>query len=140
MQNKYGETLHSPLPVLYFTIHHCHTRAHGRRHNSRRNNPCRVHTSILTSVRNHIHWYQLQGRNIQNQKCAHLITRNSLPLSPFLFHGRKSTLRFSGVFAVSLQIRRIPPLLLQLLHRLQPALCQVNDTNILITFLKPSIR
>ena len=76
MQNKYGETLHSPLPVLYFTIHHCHTRAHGRRHNSRRNNPCRVHTSILTSVRNHIHWYQLQGRNIQNQKCAHLITRS----------------------------------------------------------------
>ena len=76
MQNKYGEALHSPLPVLYFTIHHCHTRAHGRRHNSRRNNPCRVHTSILTSVRNHIHWYQLQGRNIQNQKCAHLITRS----------------------------------------------------------------
>ena len=76
MQNKYGETLHSPLPVLYFTIHHCHTRAHRRRHNRRRNNPCRVHTSILTSVRNHIHWYQLQGRNIQNQKCAHLITRS----------------------------------------------------------------
>lgn len=76
VQSKYGEPSHSPLSILSLTIHHRHQRTNKSSHNCRRNNPCRVHTSILTSVRNHIHWYQLQGRNIQNQKCAHLITRS----------------------------------------------------------------
>ena len=124
---KNREPSDSPSPVLPLTINHRYRRTDKRRHNRRRNNPRRVHTSILASVSNHIHRYQLQGRNIQNQKRTHLIAGNSLPL-PFLPASRFHTAVYRN------PIRRIPsrpPLLLQLrqfLHGLQSALCQVNDT------------
>ena len=39
-------------------------------------------TPVLLLVSDHIHRYQLQGRNIQNQKRTHLITCNALPPPP----------------------------------------------------------
>ena len=97
------------LSIFYFTIHNRRQRTHKRGHDRWGDNPGRIHTAILASVRNHIDRYQLQRRNIQNQKRAHLIACNPAGLS----------FRPSPVTQVS----RIPPLLLQLpkfLHRFQP--------------------
>ena len=119
---KYGEPSSSPPPhILPLAIHHRHQRADQCRHNRRRNDLSRVHTPVLAPVSNHIHRYQLQRRNIQNQKCTHLITSNALPLSSHFFP--------------IIQISHRPPLRLQLrqfLHRLQPPLCQVNDTKFFV--------
>ena len=148
---KDGETSPPPLPILPFTIHHRHRRTHKRRHNRRGNNPRRVHTAVLLPVSDHIHWYQLQGRNIQYQKRAHLIAGDTLPLlfppaggSQTIHRASsvKTASRFRAMFDISafLHISRRASLRLQLcqfLHRFQPPLCQVNDTNFLITFLKP---
>ena len=113
-----------PLSILHLTIHHRHPRTYRRRHNRRRNDPRRVHAPILTPIGNHIYRYQLQGRNIQNQKRTHLIAGNPFSLSNYTL--------------AIIQVCRIPPLFLQLrqfLHGLHPALCQVSDTNLLIILI-----
>lgn len=73
--------LRPPLSVLPFTVHHRRQRTHKRGHDCWGDNPGRIHTAILASVRDHIDRYQLQGRNIQNQKRAHLIAGNPAALS-----------------------------------------------------------
>ena len=71
----------SLFSILYFTIHHRRQRTHKRGHDRWGDNPGRIHTAILASVRNHIDRYQLQRRNIQNQKRAHFIAGNPTALS-----------------------------------------------------------
>lgn len=105
----YYHILSSPPSILPLTIHHRRQRTDKRRYNRRRNNPRRIYAPILLPVRNHIHRYQLQRRNIQYQKRTHLIAGNSSCLSNCCF--------------TFTQILRIPSLRLQfrqLLHGLQP--------------------
>ena len=122
--------------IFYFTVYHRRQCTDKRCYDCRRNNPRRVHAPVLLPVSDHIHWYQLQRRNIQNQKRTHLIAGDALPL-PFL-----AASRFHDAICSTPIRRRIPsrpPLRLQLrqfLHRLKPPLCQVSDTNFLKKFLK----
>ena len=129
----------SLFSILYFTIHHRRQRTHKRGHDRWGDNPGRIHTAILASVRDHIDRYQLQGRNIQNQKRAHLIAGNPAALS--ICRHRQLTAALTCLVPLFLSvcknafpcrhIPRRPPLFLQLrqfLHRLQSPLCLVNDT------------
>ena len=77
-----GKSSHSPLSILHLTIYHRRQCADKRCQNRRPNDPCWIHAAILLSIGNHIHRYQLQGRNIQYQKRAHLTAGNA-PLFPF---------------------------------------------------------
>ena len=135
----------SLFSILYFTIHHRRQRTHKRGHDRWGDNPGRIHTAILASVRDHIDRYQLQGRNIQNQKRTHLIAGNPAALS--ICRHRQFTAALTCLVPLFLSvcknafpcrhIPRRPPLFLQLrqfLHRLQSPLCQVNDTKFLEFF------
>ena len=118
-------------PVLPLTIHHRRQRTHKRGHNRRRNNPRRVHTAILATISDHIDRYQLQGRNIQNQKRAHLIAGNPAALS--ICHHKRLTAALTCLVPLfpfvcenafpCRRITRCPSLLLQLrqlLHCFHP--------------------
>ena len=99
------------------TIHYRHHRTKKRRHNRRRNHRRRIRTSILASISNNIHWYQLQRRNIHHKKCAHLIA-----CSPRTIIGQtpQRTCHFSlvHIFLVS----PLPLQLLQVAHCPKPPL------------------
>ncbi len=72
----------SLFSILYFTIHHRRQRTHKRGHDRWGDNPGRIHTAILASVRDHIDRYQLQGKKYSKSKtCAHLIAGNPAALS-----------------------------------------------------------
>lgn len=65
--------LHSPPPILHFTIHHRSQRTEKRRHNCRCNDRRRICASVLAPVRNHIYRNKLQRRNIKYKKSTHFI-------------------------------------------------------------------
>ena len=121
----------SLFSILYFTIHHRRQRTHKRGHDRWGDNPGRIHTAILASVRDHIDRYQLQGRNIQNQKRAHLIAGNPAALS--ICHHKRLTAALTCLVPLfpfvcenafpCRRITRCPSLLLQLrqlLHCFHP--------------------
>ena len=136
----------SLFSILYFTIHHRRQRTHKRGHDRWGDNPGRIHTAILASVRDHIDRYQLQGRNIQNQKRAHLIAGNPAALSICRHRQLNGALTCLVPLFPSIRknafpcrsIPRRPPLRFQLrklFHCLKPALCQVSDTNYINFFI-----
>ncbi len=147
-QSQSGKLSYSPPPILHLTIHHRRQRTDKRRHNRRRNNSRRVHTPVLLPVRNHIDRYQLQRRNIQNQKRTHLIAGNpaifpfaamgsSPPLLPVLFPFFFPSAKMPYPAGTYPGVPRSASNCANASIALSPALCQVSDTN----FLKnPTIR
>ncbi len=93
------ESLNSPPPILPLTVHHRRQRTDQCHHNCWRYNPRRIHTPVLATASNHIDRNQLQRRNIQNQKRAHFIAGDTLPLSLSRIHGLQTIRRTPSVMS-----------------------------------------
>ena len=115
----------------HFAIYHCHHRTKKRRHNRRRDDCRRIGTPILAAIRDDIHWYQLQRRDIHHKKRTHLITRSPRPTIHETICGCHPHLCIH-----ILSIPALPFQLLQIVHRPKPPLSQGSDTYFLKKIMK----
>ena len=72
--------------VHHQTKYHCHSSTDSCYKDSRSYNRGRLWTAVLRTICDHIHWNQLQRRNIDDQKCTHGIAGNMDPAFSVLAH------------------------------------------------------
>ena len=76
------------FPVHDFAKHYPRRRTRDRREQRRSRDRCRIDAAVLAAVGDHVDGDQLQGRDVDDQKCTHLVAGGpgrALPSVQFFF-------------------------------------------------------